>query len=51
MSNEHNWNSENRLDSVMNVLLIVLALGVLGLGAFDFGSDAVHAATQQTTAA
>jgi len=38
------WKSPNRLDSIMNVLLIVLALGVLGLGAWEVESNPVHIA-------
>ena len=33
MKTNQQWKSDNTLDSVMNVLLIVLTLGVLGIGA------------------
>ena len=36
MRNKRGWKSANRLDSIMNVLLIVLALGVLGVSAIEF---------------
>ena len=39
------WKSENCLDSVMHVLLIVLALGVLGLGAWEVESSANRVAS------
>ena len=40
MKTKRNWKSGSRLDTVMNVLLIVLALGVLGVSAFEVEVDA-----------
>ena len=33
------WKKESRLDNVLNVLLIVLALGVLGVSAIEVQID------------
>ena len=37
------WKSGNRLDAVMNVLLIALALGAFGLAAWEVESNPRHA--------
>ncbi len=42
MKTEQQWKSGNRLDSVMNVLLIVMALGMLGAGAFQVDDTPAH---------
>ena len=51
MKTKHQWKSASRLDSILNVLLIVLALGVLGVGAIEFeaGSPHVTASARQHT--
>ena len=41
------WKSGNRLDSVMNVLLIVLALGMLGLGAWEVEAQQARSTVSQ----
>ena len=43
MKTRDQWKSGNRLDTIMNVLLIVLALGVLGLGAIEIGAGVTQA--------
>ena len=50
MKSKNRWNQSHKLDSVMNVLLIVLALGVLGLGAVGMSIDQsrIEDSTQQT---
>jgi hypothetical protein len=45
MKTKHQWKSGNKVDNIMNVLLIVLALGLLGVGAMEIESDAVHVAS------
>ena len=45
MKGKHEWKPGDRLDSIMNVLLIVLALGVLGLGALEIEMGAPRAAS------
>jgi hypothetical protein len=40
MKTKRQWNPGNRLDGILNVLLIVLALGVLGVGAMDIEANA-----------
>ena len=45
------WKKGSRLDSILNVLLIVLALGMLGLGAVEHSIDSAQigdAAQQQS---
>lgn len=36
------WKKSTRLDSVLSVLLIVLALGVLGVSAVEVHLDSAH---------
>lgn len=50
MESKNQWKEGHKLDSVMNVLLIVLALGVLGLGAVEMSVDQarIDEPTQQT---
>jgi hypothetical protein len=43
MKTKHQWKSASRLDSILNVLLIVLALGVLGVGAMESEAGSPHA--------
>ena len=52
MNTNNRWKKANRLDSILNILLIVLALGVLGLGAVETTIDAarIDAASIATTA-
>lgn len=38
MMTKQQWKPASRLDNIMNVLLIVLALGVMGAGALDMES-------------
>jgi len=45
MKTQSIWKSPNRLDTIMNVLLIVLALGTLGLGAWEVESNPGHIAS------
>ena len=45
------WKSGNCLDSVMNVLLIVLALGMLGSGAWEVDAQQARSAVSQRTLA
>ena len=45
MKTKRQWKSVNRLDSIMNVLLIVLALGVLGVGAMEMDASVTHVAS------
>ena len=42
MKTKQQWQSGNWLDSMMNVLLIVLTLGMLGVGAFQMESASTH---------
>ena len=51
MKGKHEWKPGDRLDSIMNVRLIVLALGVLGVGAMEMEANAAgyEAAGQQRT--
>jgi hypothetical protein len=39
----HGWTRHSRLDGVLNVLLIVLALGVLGMSAVEVQIDPAYA--------
>lgn len=48
MKTRHEWKPANRLDSIMNVLLIVLALSVLGLGALEMHIGTTQVATTET---
>jgi hypothetical protein len=43
MKTSQDWKPASRIDTVMNVLLIVLALSVLGVGAFEYEAPATHA--------
>lgn len=45
MKTKNHWKSESRLDSIMNVLLIVLALGVLGVGAMEIETNVTDVAS------
>jgi hypothetical protein len=45
MKRRNRWKSGNRLDSIMNVLLIVLALGVLGVGAIEMEANVTRGAS------
>jgi hypothetical protein len=45
MKTKSMWTSGNRIDSIMNVLVIVLALGMLGLGAWEAEPNSVQAAS------
>lgn len=45
MNTTSQWKSGNGLDSIMNVLLIVLALGVLGFGITEFEGSVALATT------
>lgn len=49
MEKRNRWKHGSRLDSVLNVLVIVLALGMLGLGAVQNSIDSagLEAATLQ----
>lgn len=46
MKTTHHRKSKNRLYSIMNVLLIVLALFLLGVGAIEFDDGLTLAPTQ-----
>ena len=46
MKSKRQWKPGDRLDSIMNVLLIVLALGVLGVGAMELEVGTTAAAHQ-----
>lgn len=39
MDTNRKWNRPNRLDSALNVLLIVLALGVMGVASIEVQID------------
>ena len=39
MDTNRKWKQQGRLDSVLNVLLIVLALGVMGMASIDVQVD------------
>ena len=45
MKTKNHWKSGSRLDSIMNVLLILLALGVLGVGALGIDANVTHVAS------
>ena len=45
MDTNRKWKQQGKLDSVLNVLLIVLALGVLGVEAIEVQSDNAYAET------
>lgn len=42
MDKRKRWKEGNRLDNVLNVLLVVLALGVLGVSAVEVSLDPAH---------
>jgi hypothetical protein len=44
MKTRHKWKSGNGLDTILNVLLIVLALGVLGASALEIESGVTRTA-------
>ena len=46
MKTRHPWKPIDRLDGIMNVLLITLALCVLGVNAFEFDVDVAIAAAE-----
>ena len=46
MKTLRNWKSESRLDNIMSVMLIALALGTLAAEALDFDAAAAYAKTQ-----
>ena len=45
MKTNKQWKSTSRLDTIMNILLIVLALGVLGGEAVDVEANLTHIAS------
>jgi hypothetical protein len=45
MNTKQQWKLADRLDTIMNVLLIVLALGVMGAGALEMESALARGAS------
>ena len=45
MKSNRNWKPGNRVDNIMNILLILLALGVLGTGVLEAETSLTHLAS------